>query len=308
MIRERILDGRSAPGDRLVIEHLAREINVSVVPVREAIRRLEAEGYVTFTRNVGATVTSIDLDRYPETVEALAVLEGVAIGLAAPHLTATDIKKARALNEELRRSVDKLDPLRFTETNQQFHRTLYERCPNRHIVNMVVREWALIETTRRSAFSFIPERAIGSVAEHEQLLAADRDRETGRGGRGVRPPPPDAHGPLPAPAPRRRDGRGGDLGVRFRSDPASIRGSIAPVVTPFTDDGERRPRRACAASSGGSSTPARTGSRSVARPVSRAPRPSPSASPRCGSRPRRWPTGCPSCRAPARPSSTRPWS
>ena len=170
MIRERVMDGRSAPGDRLVIEHLAREINVSVVPVREAIRRLEAEGYVTFTRNVGATVTSIDLARYPETVEALAVLEGVAIGLAAPHVTATDIKKARALNEELRRSVDKLDPLRFTETNQRFHRTLYERCPNRHIVNMVVREWALIETTRRSAFSFIPERAIGSVAEHEQLL------------------------------------------------------------------------------------------------------------------------------------------
>lgn len=177
MIRKKILDRHIAPGERLVIENLARELDVSVVPVREAIRRLEAEGYVTYTRNVGATMATIDLDRYPETVEALAVLEGVAIGLAAPHLTARDIKQARALNERLRRSVDALDPPRFTAVNQQFHRVLYERCPNRHILDMVVREWALLETTRRSAFAFIPERAIGSVAEHEQLVEMI---ETGR--------------------------------------------------------------------------------------------------------------------------------
>jgi len=170
MILQRVLDGRSAPGERLVIEQLARELNISVVPVREAIRRLEAEGYVTFTRNVGATVASIDLDRYPETVEAVAVLEGVAIGLAAPHITASDITRARALNDALARSIDKLDPVRFTKTNQRFHRVLFERCPNRHILHMVVREWALLETTRRSAFTFIPERAIGSVEEHEHLL------------------------------------------------------------------------------------------------------------------------------------------
>src|SRR5215207_5753378 len=52
-----ILDGEYEPGERLVIERLARELGVSVVPVREAIRRLEADGYVTFTRNIGATVT-----------------------------------------------------------------------------------------------------------------------------------------------------------------------------------------------------------------------------------------------------------
>jgi len=98
------------------------------------------------------------------------VLEGVATGLAAPHLTATDLKRARALNEELRRSIGKLDPVRFIRTNAQFHKTLYIRCPNRHIVGMVEREWALLETTRRSAFSLIPERASRSVAEHDELL------------------------------------------------------------------------------------------------------------------------------------------
>ena len=169
-IRQRVLDGQRAPGERLVIEHLAREMDVSVVPVREAIRRLEAEGYITYTRNVGATVTSIDLDRYPETVETVAVLEAVAIGLAAPHITAKDIKDARALNEQMRSCIDAMDPPKFTATNQRFHKILYSRCPNRHLLNMVIKEWQLLDATRKSAFAFIPERAKGSVAEHEQLL------------------------------------------------------------------------------------------------------------------------------------------
>jgi DNA-binding GntR family transcriptional regulator len=125
---------------------------------------------VTYTRNIGATVTSIDLDRYPETVETVAVLEGVAIGLAAAHITAKDIKDARALNDQMRSCIDAMDPQKFTALNHQFHRILYGRCPNRHLLNMVIKEWDLLATTRKSAFSFIPERAIGSVAEHEQLL------------------------------------------------------------------------------------------------------------------------------------------
>jgi DNA-binding GntR family transcriptional regulator len=169
-IRQHILDGHFHPGDRLVIEQLARQIEVSVVPVREAIRRLEAEGYVTYTRNVGATVASVDMSRYPETVETLAILEGAATGLAAPFLRSADVKKARRVNAALRRSVEAADPSQFAATNQQFHRTLFERCPNRHLNEMVLREWDLLNTTRRSTFSFVPERAIESVAEHELLL------------------------------------------------------------------------------------------------------------------------------------------
>jgi DNA-binding GntR family transcriptional regulator len=173
-IRQRVLDGQRTPGERLVIEHLAREMDVSVVPVREAIRRLEAEGYITYTRNIGATVASIDLDRYPETVETVAILEGVAVGLAGPHITAKDIRGARALNEQMRACVDSMNDSmnasKFTALNMRFHNVLYSRCPNRHLLNMVVKEWELLATTRTSAFAFIPERAIGSVEEHEQML------------------------------------------------------------------------------------------------------------------------------------------
>src|SRR5690349_16985254 len=71
-LRERIMDGTYSPGYRLVLEQLAREFSVSAVPVREAVRLLEAEGHVTFERNVGARV-AIDETKYETAAEALAV-------------------------------------------------------------------------------------------------------------------------------------------------------------------------------------------------------------------------------------------
>lgn len=170
VIRRKIVDGAFRPGDRIVIEQVAREIDVSVVPVREAVRRLEAEGYVTYTRNVGATVATIDVHRYGETVEALAILEAAATAMAAPHMSKTDIRRARKLNTELAEIVETLDPIRFTDKNHDFHESIYQCCPNRHLLAMVVREWELLGGTRRSAFSFVPERARLSVGEHNDLL------------------------------------------------------------------------------------------------------------------------------------------
>lgn len=169
-ILQAILDGEYEPGERVVIERLARELGISVVPVREAIRRLEAGGYVTFTPNVGATVAEIDLDRYPETIEAVAAIEGVALGLAVPHLTATDIRRARQVNDRLRSSLVKFDPAKFTRLNRRFHEILFSACPNRHLLSILEHEWGLLDTTRRSAFTYIPERAARSVEEHDELL------------------------------------------------------------------------------------------------------------------------------------------
>jgi DNA-binding GntR family transcriptional regulator len=162
--------GRYRPGERLVFEQLARSLGVSVVPVREAIRRLEADGYVTYTRNVGATVRTIDLDRYAETVETVAALEGIALGLAVPHLTANDLRRAAEINAVLDRALTRLDPDEFSRHNRRFHEALFGACPNRHLLGLLDREWAVLETTRRSAFTLIPERAIRSVAEHAELL------------------------------------------------------------------------------------------------------------------------------------------
>jgi DNA-binding GntR family transcriptional regulator len=180
-ILKTIRAGQYQPGDRLVFERLARSMGVSVVPVREAIRRLEADGYVTYTRNVGATVRSIDVDRYAETIETVAALEGIALGLAAPHLDTSDLRRARDINGLLQRSLERLDADEFSHHNRRFHEALFSACPNRHLLGLLDREWTVLETTRRAAFTLIPERAVRSVAEHDELLeliASRHDAET----------------------------------------------------------------------------------------------------------------------------------
>ncbi|MFF2272454.1 GntR family transcriptional regulator [Agromyces sp. NPDC058136] len=169
-IRERIDDGRYVPGYRLVLGAIAAELDVSVVPVREAIRRLEAEGLVTFERNVGAQVALIKETEYLHTMQTLALVEGAATALSAPTLTAEQLGRARAVNERMRRTLDDFEPHRFTELNLEFHAVLFEECPNPHILDLVHRGWSRMKVLRDSSFSFVPGRAHESVAEHERIL------------------------------------------------------------------------------------------------------------------------------------------
>ncbi|WP_432534351.1 GntR family transcriptional regulator [Kineococcus arenarius] len=175
LIRDRILSGQYTPGYRLVLGSLAKELNSSSVPVREAVRRLEAEALVEFERNVGATVRGLDPVEYRWTMETLAVVEGAAVGQAVPLLTAEDLQEVRRLNELMRAELRELprggfDTQRFSQLNQRLHRTLAAPCPNPHLLDLVDRGWSRLSTLRTSVFSMVPERTHQSVAEHDELI------------------------------------------------------------------------------------------------------------------------------------------
>lgn len=169
-IRARIDDGRYVSGFRLVLGQIAGELDISVVPVREAIRRLEAEGLVTFEKNVGAQVALLHEAEYTYTMETLALVEGAATQLSAPLLTAEHLERARAINREMIACLDDFIPHRFTELNQEFHAVLFEECPNPHILDLVHRGWNRLTVLRDSTFSFVPGRARESVDEHEHIV------------------------------------------------------------------------------------------------------------------------------------------
>jgi DNA-binding GntR family transcriptional regulator len=169
-IAERIHDGRYSSGYRLVLGQIAQELDISVVPVREGIRRLEAEGLVTFVHNIGAQVALVHEEEYITTMQTLSIVEGAATGLAAPHLVAADIGRARAINAQMIELLDRFDPVRFTRLNLEFHSVLFEHCPNPHLVDLVHRGWDRLRLLRESTFSFVPGRARGSVEEHEALM------------------------------------------------------------------------------------------------------------------------------------------
>ncbi|WP_279433308.1 GntR family transcriptional regulator [Micromonospora sp. KC606] len=148
----------------------ARDLAVSPVPVREALRMLEAEGLVEFERNVGARVRMVETAEYEHTMQALAIVEGAATGLSAPSVRAEDLRRARSANQKLRQCLDDFDLAAFTRKNREFHEALFCRCPNPQILDLVVRGWQRLQMPRQSTFSSVPERARQSIDEHDALL------------------------------------------------------------------------------------------------------------------------------------------
>jgi DNA-binding GntR family transcriptional regulator len=169
-IRESILSGAYGPGYRVVIDALAEEFQVSALPVREAIRRLEAEGLVIYRPNAGAQVTPADPALFEEQMSILAVLEGYATALAAPFLGEPEIARLTEINESMRSAMERLDALSFGRLNQEFHAFICARCPNAALVDLLRDVARRLDAIRRTVFLQIPYRGSASVSEHAQLI------------------------------------------------------------------------------------------------------------------------------------------
>ena len=170
VLRKRIIDGTYASGHRLVIAALARELNVSEMPVREAIRRLEAEGWVSYQRNFGAQVTPIDGEAWVSAMGTFAILEGYATSLSAPLITSDDLGRMREINAEMGDALEEFDMMSLSEHNQAFHAVIYDRCPNPHLRDELAATQERLNTLRSTIFAFIPSRGKVSLVEHENLL------------------------------------------------------------------------------------------------------------------------------------------
>lgn len=170
-IRERIASQELLPGNRLVLAQLAADLDMSVVPVREAIRKLEAEGVVVFETNVGARVAMIDRERYLNTMQALAIVEGAATALASPVIDSERLGRARALNENLAELVEAFDAREYVRLNHAFHETLYQACPNTELITQIEDGRSKLAMVRDPESTFSAARAKQSIVEHEHILS-----------------------------------------------------------------------------------------------------------------------------------------
>lgn len=124
-LRDRILHGEYPEGTPLRQDALAAELGVSRIPVREALRQLEAEGLVTVSPHVGAIVSSLSLAEIRELFELRAVIEADLLRRAFPHLTETEINQAEGVLERYEAALSRGDVLAWGELNWEFHSTLY---------------------------------------------------------------------------------------------------------------------------------------------------------------------------------------
>ena len=155
---------------RLNIDALSRELGVSPIPVREALRRLEAEGWVRFQPNVGAIVAPVDATTWEQEMVAAAILEGAATADAAARLRPSDMARLRRLAAEMELVAAAGDPLRFSTLNRRLHAAIVARCANAYLVELLEQTYTRLDRVRSTMFAYLPERSAHSLAEHARLL------------------------------------------------------------------------------------------------------------------------------------------
>jgi DNA-binding GntR family transcriptional regulator len=170
-IRERITSGSLARGARVHQEDLAEELGVSRTPVREALRRLAAEGLVEMRTNRGARVADVDQAGMRVSYEARTVIEPGAARLAAAEQLAEPLARMRAAVAAQRRSLRNVR--RSFEANREFHLALAAASGNEFLSQFAERLWvARIGETIYERQVQTQERMLLDVREHEQILEA----------------------------------------------------------------------------------------------------------------------------------------
>ena len=133
-LRQQILNGDINPGTALRQDDIAAQNDVSKIPVREALRRLQMEGLVDFVPRKGATVRQIDLNDVLELLDIRLALECRALELSVPSFIDSDIESAWDIHDTYKREVN---PENWSNLNREFHHCLLEPCDNRHLMSLL---------------------------------------------------------------------------------------------------------------------------------------------------------------------------
>jgi DNA-binding GntR family transcriptional regulator len=172
-LKESILSGEFAPGDALLQEHLADELQVSRAPVREALKLLEAEGLIIFRPRRGYVATDLNTAEIEEIFDIRAMLEGRAGYLAAKKRTEVDIREVRALLNEMKQIKIRTseDLARWAKVNRDFHARMLGSSGRMHLSRMTNMLRDSVERYVR-VDAATPGRIKEATSEHEALFSA----------------------------------------------------------------------------------------------------------------------------------------
>ena len=120
-LRGEIMGGKLKPGEVLIIDSLAKRFQVSIIPVREALRQLQTERLVEMTPHTGTRVTPVDVSALEEIFALLAALETASAVKALPQLTPESLAELEAVMAKLEHTATKGDSAGFEQANREFH-------------------------------------------------------------------------------------------------------------------------------------------------------------------------------------------
>ena len=176
-LRQAIQSGEYGPGDRVLEDALAERFNISRTPVREALRRLEDEGFLVHESHRGMTVAQLDYQMVMELYSMRYILEGAAAAMAARN--ASDIEMEMLADMVKQEKAASVTAEAMAEHNRRLHLAIYQCAHNRYLLrtsNVLSNPLALLS---RTAFSS-PARRAAVCEEHRAIVDAIRARDPER--------------------------------------------------------------------------------------------------------------------------------
>jgi len=175
-LREAIINGVLKPGERLMEVQLAEEMGVSRTPIREAIRKLELEGFVIMVARKGAYVAGISMKDVADVFEIRAALEGLAASLAAERITDEEKEEMERLLVRKAACVEAGDYDSLTEIDTEFHELLYKASRNERLMQIISNLREQINRFRMVSLAF-PGRGREALEEHKKIAEAIAERD-----------------------------------------------------------------------------------------------------------------------------------
>ena len=176
-IKEEIVNGYLYPGERLVASQLAQKYNVSPMPVREALKRLQQDGLIEFVPHVGARVVQVDCRKFEEIVNVRIVLEPLAAKLATDRLKDEQIEKLQKLLDVMKKCITDRNIKQYTLLNNKFHDYIYKNCGNETLYDIIK---SLMEKSEYSKSIFFRDvsRIEKSFNEHLECFKHIKNRNS----------------------------------------------------------------------------------------------------------------------------------
>lgn len=175
-LRNMIIEGELAPGERIPERELCEELGISRTPLREALKVLAAEGMVELLPNRGARVIELTLDDLQELFDLLGVLEGLSGELACRHMTDEQIEAVAQLHEQMLICHREGRRLEYFTLNQRIHESIMQGAGNRALQTAHAGISGRISHARYLT-NLSGERWQQAVDEHESILAALKQRD-----------------------------------------------------------------------------------------------------------------------------------
>jgi DNA-binding GntR family transcriptional regulator len=181
-LRTAILDGELKPGDWLRQQHIAEELGVSPMPVREALTQLAAEGVVEHVPYRGARVATFSMDDVADLYANRALLESMAAAAAALNVTPEELAELRDLQSQMRGKLTSGRLSEYSQLNRRFHRVLYVASRRDYLVRALDRIWSAFPTMMMSYYAqttseTLAEREAQDLEEHATIIAALEDSD-----------------------------------------------------------------------------------------------------------------------------------